>query len=86
MNDKKHIWDFLSADEQKLSALILCLFALVTVSGVECFRTGDIPGNLKDLTETVILAVAGMNVAGRISMAMQKKGVMNNDNQNSDAK
>lgn len=86
MNDKKHIWDFLSADEQKLSSLILCLFVLVIVAGIECFRVGDIPNNLKDLTETVILAVAGMNVAGRISMAMQKKGSINDEINNSHTK
>ena len=69
-----------------MSALILCLFVLVTVSGIECFRDSDIPNNLKDLTETLILAVAGMNVANRFSMAMQKKGVVNDEINNSHTK
>ncbi|WP_196602341.1 hypothetical protein [Pectinatus frisingensis] len=82
MNEKKHIWDFLSADEQKLSALILCLFALVIVSGVECFNTGDIPGNLKDLIETFVFGVSGINVAGKFSSVIAAKGGEKNDKSN----
>lgn len=67
MNDKKHIWDFLSADEEKLSALILCLFCLTAVAGMECFKIGDVPSNLKDLIETIIFSIAGINVVNKFS-------------------
>lgn len=71
--EKRHIWDFLSADEQKLSALILCLFGLSIVATVQVFKVGDIPANLKDLVETFVFGVSGINVAGKFSNILNRK-------------
>lgn len=73
LNDKKHLFDFLSADEQKLSALILCTFGLVGLASYECVTGGDIPGNLKDLIETFALCIAGINAAGKFSNVIKKE-------------
>lgn len=73
LNDKKHLFDFLSADEQKLSALILCTFGLAGLAGYECVTAGDIPGNLKDLIETFALCIAGINAAGKFSNVIKKE-------------
>lgn len=60
------ITDFLSVDEQKLSALILCLFVLIGITGYSYLVNGDISSNMKDLLETLIFAVAGINIAGSV--------------------
>lgn len=51
MNDKKHIFDFFSVDEQKLSTLILCLILLTVIAGYSYLHVGDISANMKDLLE-----------------------------------
>lgn len=73
MNSKNYILNFLSADEQKLSALILCTFGLVGLASYECVTSGDIPGNLKDLIETFALCIAGINAAGKFSNVIKKE-------------
>lgn len=65
------ITDFLSADEQKLSALILCLFGMAGIAGYSYLTSGDISSNMKDLIETLIFAIAGMNIAGTVASHMK---------------
>lgn len=73
MNSKNYILNFLSADEQKLSALILCTFLLAALAVYECVTTGDVPVQLKDLLETLIFCVSGINVADRFSSRKEVK-------------
>lgn len=62
----KQIINFLSVDEQKLSALILCLFLLASIAGYKYFYIGDISTNMKDLLEFIAGAIASMNIVNRM--------------------
>lgn len=62
----KHIINFLSVDEQKLSTLILCLFLLAGIAGYKYIYIGDISTNMKDLLEFIAGAIASMNIVNKI--------------------
>ena len=66
--------DGLSIDEAKVSALIICTladFALV----VWCIVTGgDISDNHLYLSQTLVAAVAGVNIADKLGGLLRKKG------------
>lgn len=66
--------DGLSIDEAKVSALIICTladFALV----VWCIVTqGDITDNHLFLSQTLVAAVAGVNIADKLGGLFKRKG------------
>ena len=62
----KNLITFLSVDEQKLSALILCLFLLAGIAGYKYIYVGDISTNMKDLLEFIAGAIASMNIVNKI--------------------
>lgn len=70
-----------SIDELRISALVICLFAIITTCIVYLFLTGDIPSNLMSLAEWVIGAVAG--VAGVSIFSNRSNNSNNNYTQNS---
>ena len=73
MNDKKHISDLLSVDEQKLSILALCLITLTLIAGISYIRSGDISNNIKDIIETFAFLVSGINIANKATEAIKGK-------------
>lgn len=60
---KNSIINFLSVDEQKLSALILCLFALVITSIYMYITSGALDVNMRDVIGIFVTGIAGINVA-----------------------
>lgn len=82
MNSKSYILNFLSADEQKLSALILCTFLLAVLAVYECITVGDVPIRLKDLIETLVFCISGINVAGKIGSNFGGKEVKKDETGN----
>lgn len=71
---KINLRDGLSIDEAKVSALIICTlgdFALVAWCIVV---NGDISDNHLYLTQTLVAAVAGVNIAGQLAGFIKRKG------------
>ena len=56
----------LSADETKLSALIVCLLLTIAFSGYTYMTSGDISQNLTSIITTLIYAVAGINISNSV--------------------
>lgn len=56
----------LSADETKLSALIVCLLLTIAFSGYTYITSGDISQNLTSIITTLIYAVAGINISNSV--------------------
>lgn len=73
LNEKMKISHLFSADEKKLSALILCLFVMIGVAGYSYINTGDISDRLKNLLETLIFAVTTMNITSEVKEAYTNK-------------
>lgn len=66
--------DGLSIDEAKVSALILCTI-LDFLFIIYCFvANGDITDNHLFLFQTLIAAVAGVNIAEKVSTIIRSKG------------
>lgn len=66
--------DGLSIDEAKVSALILCT-VLDFIFIIYCFITnGDITDNHLFLFQTLIAAVAGVNIAEKVTTIIRSKG------------
>lgn len=66
--------DGLSIDEAKVSALILCTI-LDFLFIIYCFiAKGDITDNHLFLFQTLIAAVAGVNIAEKVSTIIRSKG------------
>lgn len=72
MDNQKHISDFLSADEQKLSILALCLISLTIIAGASYIRSGDISTNLKDIIETIAFLISGVNIGNQVTTTIKK--------------
>lgn len=66
--------DGLSIDEAKVSALILCTFCDFALVAFCLVSRGDITDNHLFLTQTLVAAVAGVNIAERIGGLFRKKG------------
>lgn len=75
--DKSPVFNFkdgLSIDEAKVSALILCTI-LDFLFIIYCFAAnGDITDNHLFLFQTLIAAVAGVNIAEKVSTIIRSKG------------
>nr|DAH52990.1 MAG TPA: hypothetical protein [Caudoviricetes sp.] len=66
--------DGLSIDEAKVSALILCTI-LDFIFIIYCFiANGDITDNHLFLFQTLIAAVAGVNIAEKVTTIIRSKG------------
>lgn len=66
--------DGLSIDEAKVSALILCTI-LDFIFIIYCFiANGDITDNHLFLFQTLIAAVAGVNIAEKVTTIIKNKG------------
>ena len=57
----------LSIDETKTSALIICLFIVIIFACVHYHYMNDISNNLKDVIETLIYSIAGINIIGNVA-------------------
>jgi hypothetical protein len=55
-----------SVDEMRVSALVICLIAVVTACLVSCFLLGDINGNLLTLAEGLVYTVGGVTAVNGI--------------------
>lgn len=66
--------DGLSIDEAKVSALILCTFCDFALVAFCLVSRGDITDNHLFLTQTLVAAVAGVNIAGQLASFIKRKG------------
>lgn len=57
----------LSIDETKTSALIICLFIIILFACVHYHYMNDISNNLKDIIETLIYSIAGINIFSNVA-------------------
>lgn len=65
---RKAFWkNGLSIDETKTSALIICLFIVIIFACVHYHYMNDISNNLKDIIETLIYAIAGINIFSNVA-------------------
>lgn len=55
----------LSIDETKTSILIICLLICICFGGYAYSDKGDITNNLTSIIQTLIVAIAGVNVSNR---------------------
>lgn len=65
--------DGLSIDEAKVSALILCTIADFMLIVYCIIANGDISDNHLNLFQTLIAAVAGVNIADKLSAVIKSK-------------
>lgn len=65
--------DGLSIDEAKVSALILCTIADFMLIAYCIISNGDISDNHLILFQTLIAAVAGVNIADKLSTIVKSK-------------
>lgn len=65
--------DGLSIDEAKVSALILCTIADFMLIAYCIISSGDISDNHLILFQTLIAAVAGVNIADKLSTIVKSK-------------
>lgn len=54
---------FISADEAKVSTLVIVLIGMVIFTCVQYSYMGDISSNLSDIVQALVYALAGINVA-----------------------
>lgn len=66
--------DGLSIDEAKVSALIICTLADFALVAWCIITQGDISDNHLYLTQTLVAAVAGVNIAGQLAGFIKRKG------------
>ena len=65
---RKAFWkNGLSIDETKTSALIICLFIVIIFACVHYHYMNDISNNIKDIIETLIYAIAGINIFSNVA-------------------
>jgi len=75
-NEQSHrfnLKDGLSIDEAKVSALILCTIADFMLIAYCIISSGDISDNHLILFQTLIAAVAGVNIADKLSTIVKSK-------------
>lgn len=70
---KFNLKDGLSIDEAKVSALILCTIADFMLIAYCIISSGDISDNHLILFQTLIAAVAGVNIADKLSTIIKSK-------------
>lgn len=70
---KFNLKDGLSIDEAKVSALILCTIADFMLVAYCIISSGDISDNHLILFQTLIAAVAGVNIADKLSTIIKSK-------------
>ena len=70
---KFNLKDGLSIDEAKVSALILCTIADFMLIVYCIISSGDISDNHLILFQTLIAAVAGVNIADKLSAIIKTK-------------
>lgn len=70
---KFNLKDGLSIDEAKVSALILCTIADFLLIAYCIISSGDISDNHLILFQTLIAAVAGVNIADKLSTIIKSK-------------
>lgn len=73
-NPKFNLKDGLSIDEAKVSALILCTILDFLFIMWRIQTTGDVTDNHLYIFQTLVAAVAGVNIADKLGGIIRKKG------------
>lgn len=73
-NPKFSLKDGLSIDEAKVSALILCTILDFLFIMWRIQTTGDVTDNHLYIFQTLVAAVAGVNIADKLGSIFKKKG------------
>ena len=66
--------DGLSIKESKVSVLIVAFIIGFIFTLAMYYKNGEITNNLKHLIETLIISIAGVNIADHVSQFFNKRG------------
>lgn len=72
----------ISIDEAKVSSLIICLLSSIIFAGLIYIKEHDISNNLTDIIQSLILGIAGINIADKAGQIFTRDEIKKNDDDN----